>query len=263
MTYYEELAYWYTKARSQKLGRPLASWGRVIREDENYRFYAQQGYNPEPFGLLTPDNVFTFLYTGMQVARVSNTLTSSLNNTMPFAIQRVAKHRYNVVHDKLVPPGVHRWESPKLFGYEMYPGIQFDMATGQCLNPLDPVERVVNPDARRVWLRALRKFKRQMYTRAKLGLFDSYVAQIRSSTMSGMNRQRPDWTSDEWLDVLYAAFKDDQYSDTLLVGIAKHALARQWYQVAINYAHIIASINDVCTITSLDLRRRFGVFEEK
>lgn len=261
MTYYEDITAWYAKARSKAQGRPLGTWGRVIRQGREYKFYAQQGYNPAPFGLLTPDNVFTFLYTGMQVSRVSNTLAISLNNYTPFSVQRIAKHRYNVVHDLEVPDDTMHghWDYPKVFGWEMFPGIRFDMATGRCLNPKDPVVRVVDPDARRVWLRALRKFKHQMRTRAKLGVFDSYVAQVLSTKDNSM----PDWTSDEWLDVLYKAMRDEQYGEVLMRGLACHSIRRAWHRTSITYEHVVDAVNDVCTVTSLDLRRRFGVFEER
>jgi hypothetical protein len=176
----------------------------------------------------------------------------------PLNIQRVAKCRYKIVHAK-TSNGVW-WNAPREHGYEIYPGIMFDLATGACLNPklLDrPTE--IDPDRRKVWLRDLRKFKAYIKVCIRLGTFDAIIDKMSSEEQV---RQIPDWTEKQWLDLLEGAIKDKQYPEKFMRAIVDHAYTRMWMRQRVKAEEMHSSVDDICTIASLDMRLRYGVIKE-
>lgn len=265
---YADIAQWYTKVRSPAAGRPASQWGRVIRDPVgtgvggDYYFYVHRSYMKDPFAVVKPDNTITFLYTGSQVRRISNTLTGWLWRVLPFHMMRVAKCRYNIVHHKHTG-GLPWWQAPKVNGYAIFSGIVFDLTSGVCLNPkvIDTSAAAIDTDKRKQWLRDLKRFKKDIKVRARLGLFES-IYNAADFSLSPSYKPVPDWTNQQWLDLLEAAISKGNYSSELLQGIARHAVIRKWNRTMLNAEDIYDAVDDICKVASLDLRLRYGVIKE-
>ena len=150
-----------------------------------------------------------------------------------------------------------RERSPELFA-----GIQFDMLSGKCLNPQIKPTSVVNSAAKTEWLRALRRFKHGMKIRAKIGVLDSLCQQVASERSRDRNTwAMPDWTHSDWSDLLHTSIKNNDYPATLLKGFIMSAPSSYWRSEPPTVAGTLAAVDDVCNELSVEMRRRFGVFD--
>jgi hypothetical protein len=145
---------------------------------------------------------------------------------------------------------------------EYFQGMQFDMLTGECLNRRPDFNTTVDHGQRKVWLNSLRKFKYGVRARTRIGAFDPLIQTQKNLPRS--NNSVPDWAAPEWQDLLYTSIRDNQFPMELLNGFAAHAVHDRWYyhRGNIKAADILAAVDDVCKTHSIDLRKRFGVFDE-
>ena len=257
---YNEAATYFAKGRSKDKGRPLASWGRVFQVGDTY----EVRIGKDVLGVFTPDNKFEFKLTSAGVRRWSATIVSSLRRALPFDSIRVGTGRYRIPHEKHLsmksyPWGEYPdWQKVKASAPEYFEGIAFNLTDGSCLNRRADLLDTVNVDARKLWLGALRKFKRGIKVRAKLGAFDKYIAEV---TADRNNRQRPDWDSPEWQKSLADAIRDHDFSEQLLRGMVQTAHTKTW-RATVTPKSVLEAVDSVCNAYSIPLRRHFGVFEE-
>lgn len=258
-TYNEAQTYFY-KGRDKEKGRPLASWGRLKKNGDNYEVCI----GSDTLGVFTPDNKFEFKLTTSGVRRWSATIVSSMRRALPFDIIRVGMGRYRINHDKNLVmqqrsygtyPDYHQF---KTAAPEYFEGIAFDLSNGMCLNRKQDLLDTVNVDTRKLWLGALRKFKRGMKLRAKLGAFDKYIAEV---TANRNKRERPDWDNAEWIKLLTNAIRDHDFSEQLLKGMVQTAHTKSW-RANVTPQSVLEAVDSTCNSYSVQLRREFGVFEE-
>ena len=255
-TSYEQVNQWYQRVRDPAKGRPMMQWGRVIKApDGAFEFFVYKNYNPDPFARLTPDNIITFLYTGLKFRDFSGTLIPAMNRWLPFVSLRVGRGRYNILHNKGLSLSEHWWRAVKERGVEMYPGLQFNISTGECLNA-KVLTAEVNPGKRKEWLRMLRKYKRNIKVRARLGVYDSMIVRAEK------RNRPPDWMSDEWKLILYNAIKTGDIPEKLSEALVAHAMSRRWYGTLISAQEVVDANESVCSMMSRDMRRMFGVLKE-
>jgi hypothetical protein len=264
---YQEVHAWFKKARNPENGRPVQSWARMYQVGENYEL--RLGTNV--VGVFTPDNKFTFKLTSSQARSCSVTLSQALARAIPFVWERKGMGRYVVKPTpayeeyKKSNPDDYAWSYfSKQHGCEVFDGLCFDLNTYEPVNARVPLtKQAVNKDNKLEWLRALRKFKLAVKIRARMGVLESLIQQV-DNERKGQSRYdwvQPDWNSDKWQDVLYTSIKSSECSTDLLKGFIT-SVRRGYYSSKTTVNEVIDEVDKVCTTYSLDLRRRFGVYDE-
>jgi len=121
---------------------------------------------------------------------------------------------------------------------------------------------IINEAKRLEWLRALRRFKNGIKLLAKLGALQTYCEQVAAQRREKNEWDRPQWDSEEWIELLYNAIKNEEYPPVLLEGFAKTAeitfLASSPQPTV---EKTLAAVDEVCKRLSKPLRKKFGVIE--
>jgi len=275
---YDDIKKFHTKARFPNKGKPLRAWARVHIRDK--KAYGVDNWTGE-FCRFLPSNVCLFTATVEEIWRSSQTLTSSMNRAIPFHILRVAKGRYRIAHvDKILKElgdtaynedGWANWHNPDVWvkknAPEYFQGITFDLHSGECLNARPDDELIVIPENRLVWLRALRKFKAGIKVRAKMNVFEGIsdtIEKERNDIRPGdMHPSMPDWSTKHYSKLLYTSIKYAKYSPELLKSITESNADYYWNWVRPTPLAVVDTIKRICDTHSVELRRKFGVFEKK
>ena len=264
---YNDVAIWFTRCRNPDNGRPVMSWARMFKVGENYELR----FGKDVVGVFTPDNKFTFTLNSQQARNCSITLSQALQRAIPFLWTRKGTGRYTIKPTpsyeeyKKDNPNAYSWDyfrtAPE---YEVFDGLQFDLNTYEPTNARPPIGDTINPEKRTEWLRALRKFKRSVQVRAKLGVVDTLIKEVYAERQGAKSRhdwEMPDWNTPTWQDVLYQSLSSGELTTDLLKGIVK-SVSTGYYQTSITVPDVLKTCDQICTTYSVELRRRFGVFEE-
>jgi hypothetical protein len=231
----------------------------VYKADDTFRVMV---YNHH-ICTITPDNVLTMVIDNAEGARVSNTLSSSLHRLVPIAWHRAGMRRYRILPLRGMAAGDNYWQVVKE-APELFEGLQFDMTTGRALNAKPDKQERVDTEARRQWLRALRRFKAHITLRVRMGVFDAVQAEIGSARQF-VNR-RPDWAEEKWINLLHTSIRDNQYSKELLAGIILTIPVAIWSQQARSMTQqekVKYVVDSIINSNSVELRTRFGVFSDE
>lgn len=114
---------------------------------------------------------------------------------------------------------------------------------------------------RRVWLRALRRFKYGMRVRAKVGVLQTYCEQVAVSRKGKSQWDAPQWEHDRWVTFLYTCIKDNWFPEELLIAFVKTAEVTFFTrnkQPSVD--KVLDAVDLVCKQLSRALRQKFGVF---
>lgn len=268
---YQDFKAFFMTARNKSKGKPLRSWARLYMNGETIEVYFGDARGLK-FAEITPDNVFTFTcspHVARQLAAV--TFSSSMYKAVPFMWQRVGMARYRVEHTSNLPSKTTYnnyykqnqthvdWGYMRTSAPEFFAGMKFNLLTGECLNKQPELSDTVNTEKRKVWLSSLRKFKFGIKARLRIGAFDPILKSLDTS-----RKQVPDWADPKWLNLLHDSIRDNQHPMELLQGIAANAMFDRWYyhRGNIKPADVLKAVDEICTTHSIDLRKRFGVFDE-
>ena len=265
---YKSIKAEFKRARFPDKGKPLRSWARIHEDGEDY---IVKNWNSE-LCRFKPNNTVVFTATTEEVWSSSNTLVSALYRSIPFAMIRVAKGRYRVAHTADVDKNAVQsdgsyqyrdwWSWLKKEAPEYFQGITFDLATGECLNRRPDDKLIPIPEVRRVWLRALREFKKGIKVRARLNVFDGVSDIVQKEGGHGYY-DRPDWSHDEHSTLLFESIRDNNFPKELLFNINKsYRPEHSWTWERPSPADISNTVNRICNTYSVELRRQFGVFEK-
>lgn len=280
---YEDAFNAWQTVRSPDKGKPVTNWLRMYADGTGFIF-KMTGYGEVELGRLTPDNVFTFTLTNERLMQQAQTVVSALHRWLPFTAMRHRKGVYRIAHTKPVATSINEADVPaneyRSYAwhryYSVYPkimreqniyfdGIQYNMLTGECLNPRAEDKLVENPDARKVWRNALSRFKRGMKARAKVHALDGIIDQVWAER-EGQNRwhwRQPDWSSPQWMDLLESSIRDNTFSQELLQGFVQSSGDGYYVQHKPTSADVVKAVDKVCNDHSVELRRRFDVFEKE
>jgi len=264
---YKEVAEWYSKARNPEKGRPVQSWARMHKVDDNYELR----YGHHVVGVFLPDNKFTFKLTSQEARQLSITLSQALQRAIPFVWARKATGRYVIKPTpqyeeyKIAKNEPYAWQYfSQQEGYELFDGLQFDLNTYEPTNAKPLLKDTEIDQANKLeWLRQLRKFKQAVKVRARMGVLESLIQQV-DKERTGISRHdwdMPDWNTDAWQGMLYTSIKNSECSTDLLKGIIK-SVSRGYYQTQVSVKEVVDEVDKICTTYSLDLRRKFGVYKE-
>ena len=151
-------------------------------------------------------------------------------------------------------------ESPAYFQ-----GLKFNIITGECLNRRPDDKFVENVDKRKVWRQALAKFKRGIKARAKVRAFDPLIEKVWAERQgqSQYHWKQPDWSSQPWLDLLEKSIRDNEFSKELLIGFCSTPPSGYYQQSKPTSKEVFDGVHKILTDMSVELRRRFNVFEKE
>jgi len=261
-SYHEALTVFNT-ARWPDKGKPITNWARMYKQTDGSLLV--RVYELDMFKY-NPDNTFEFVCDRSAIRRNAVTLSQALHRHLPFNWVRRATGVYEV---QLINENTHRgpWREiiarlktiPK---HEVYQGLKYDLTTGECLNARIPEIGNVVPEKRKVWLRKIKAFNKALQVRAKIGVFDSVITEVRAERQANPRQwEQPDWQSDEWLGVWTKAIDTGDIPVILLRGIAQstfYGWRNQTTQQQVKEA--MKTAKRLQTTYSRELRRRFGVF---
>lgn len=228
---YAHCVHAFKSVRTPVLGKPINGKDTRLYQDRDGSFRLTKG--ERTFAVIREDNTITFtLDSGTLRNTIASGLVYTMNRFLPMGLYRVGPGRYRI---------------GKLNGYdrlkalpEYTQGIKFDLRTSQCLNPQPDRKHRIDKAARAVWTKALREYRKGLYTRLKLGV---------TGDRENMDR---------WFNVeqLYQWIKAGEYPDTLLNNIAYYTGRSATYQdMTKHFENTINNHRD-------DLRKMFGVFDD-
>ena len=151
-------------------------------------------------------------------------------------------------------------ESPAYFQ-----GLKFNIINGECLNRRPDDKFVEKADERKVWRQALAKFKRGIRARAKVRAFDPLIEKVWAERQ-GQNTyhwKQPDWSSQPWLDLLEKSIRNNEFSHELLIGFCATPSSGYYQQSKPTSKEVFDGVHKILTDMSVELRRRFNVFEKE
>lgn len=221
---YDDCVAAFSRARYPNLGKPLYSNIRLFKDTgSGFRLM----YKEHTIASINPDGIVTFVMTldELSDAGILSILTHRLHKILPMSMRRVSSGRYRIGFTKPLP--------------EYYAGIKFNLDTMQCENIKPDTYKRVDPDARKVWLRTLNKYRLGLYTRLKLGVRG--VAVYETIPPGDLAR---------WM-------KAGEYPDALF-NVLQHK-ARGWATTP-TYEDLTDAFVSLIATNTTPLRRAFGVF---
>jgi hypothetical protein len=141
---------------------------------------------------------------------------------------------------------------------QVYDGLRFDLFTGKCLNYKSDLTQRVNPDRRKEWLAACKAWKRKLRVAARLGAFDALIREELADRTSWTARVQ--WNSKQGIDTLYKVIKDNDCSVEVMRMFVASSTGRFGWPAQTSQ-EIYACMDKIVTANSVELRKRFGVFE--
>lgn len=270
---YADAKTFFERGRTPDKGRHLKNWARLHAtplEDGSVAYDVRA--NGKGIVRFLPDNTLEFICSPLTARETSITLSQALQRAVPFYWIRVATGRYRVQHIKQMKynesqsPTGHWWEDGhdlRTRAPEFFEGIKFNLDTGECLNRKADILTQVIPEKRKEWLSDLRKFKKQVKIRAKMGVFDAICkAEYDKRVADRRGYQMPDWTSDHWIKLLATSIKECQVPMELMVGIAQSCHISYWSPRMPTRKDVEDTVERVCKEQSVFLRKAYGVFDE-
>lgn len=272
ITNYQQAEALWAKCRSKDKGKPITGWLRMFKDGDSFLFRTST-YGLTDFAVLSPDNKMTFVATPEHVYRSAQTIVSAIHRWLPFTVQRHRKQLYRIGHAIEVSS---QYEAIKGCSYvdvnkiirqqpSYFQGIEFDMITGACLNPRPDDKLIEKSDERKEWRRLLARFKLGIKARVRVRAFDGIVDEMWAERQKSQrwDHKQPDWSSELWLDKLESAIRDNQYPQDLLMGIAQTSHTGYYMSAKPSGSDVLKATNKICNDCSIELRRRFNVFEHE
>lgn len=265
---YAQAQKFFNTARDKEKGKPLCSWGRLKKNGDDYEVW----HGGTVLGKYTPENKFVFTVAPQQARNHSITLSQALHRAIPFIWVRVNTGRYAIVsqkrYDKHCEETQAQWDwrycHDKRNQVELFAGLEFDLTTYQPTNARTALLESIDKDKRKYWLGCLKSFKKGMKVRAKMGVLQGFCQQV-SAENKGKGRYQwvqPDWSTDKWLELLYTSIKDNQFPNELMKGFVQSSTSGYW-RTEPTPELALHAVDEVCKTYSIELRRRFGVFDKQ
>lgn len=253
---YADAAAVFAKARKPERGKPLDSLFRLMRE-KNERgdiYHLCWGTPQKLMASIHPDNTAEiYMPKGIPWYVFGRTLPT----TIPFVATYSRKKGVSAVIHTGVLSDFSSW--PKEDTHEHYPGIRFNMETGECVSTKPP-PLTVNTDRRKEWLRDLRVFKKQFELRVKLGVIDGMVYKAGDYLPFPRWDLNVDWGGPDALGLLFNDIKNGAPSTELLKLFVRHVFSMPY--ITPDTATTKLVFNRVLTSQSINLRKMYGVFDE-
>lgn len=254
----------FSRAKNPNKGRPLNSCGRLYQVGNEYIVRI----GDMDVAKFTPDNKLVFIVGPKEARTYGQTLSSSLYRMIPILWMRAGMQRYRLQHTAIIDSSISKSKPPYPWyavntelktAPELFEGLAFDLTTGNAVNARKDLKDSVIPDKRTEWLRKLRKFKRGISVRQKMGVFDTYIKEIYANEKSAY-ANRPNWNDDNKLDMLYNAINDENFPPDLLRAFVYPSHVFGWGK-APEGKQVLKVVDSLTKEFSTELRKKFGVFE--
>ena len=146
-----------------------------------------------------------------------------------------------------------------------FQGLKYDGNTGKLLNQRPDDKFVEKPEERKAWRKALTLFKRGVKARAKVGAFKPIIDKVYAERQQQdrYDWKQPDWSSGEWLDLLESCIRNNKFPAEFLTGVAMSSTTGYYQSGIPTNQDVIKAIDTICDDNSIELRRRFNVFEKE
>jgi len=275
LTSYADMVEYFRKVKTPSKGRPLKQGVRLYQEGKTFvvKMYNWQRGEEVPWFKVTPKNVVTFLIPLKDVLLSSHGLVILLPRIVPVFLCRARKGIYQIAGEKAMIMKPSRWgnDYPDWTHYrktapEYFKGIKFDLLTGECLNPQPDQATTELPAQRKVWRSELRRYKRGLKARAKVGALRGFIDEervaIRAAKSVWQYRRKvcPKWTEPEWADLLIKSMKKEKYPAEILQAFVRSTYSNSFASDGTTEELILKAVDQVFTQNSEHLRRKYGVF---
>lgn len=238
--------------RSKEKGKPISSAIRMFKNPDG-SFELKQ-WSAYPLATIYPDNTIELKFTGSP--------PNQMHETVPIYENRVSKGIYRVDHHINVPRGTYGYPDHVYMtktAPEYFPGIKFNLITGECMNrQLDHKERL-DFVQNKSWKSDLGKTRKNIVARAKLGAFDSIIAGY-----SGNNRRAlwvPKMKHDEFLKQFAVSMKGDDYPPEFIEEFVRMMVYRNRYKNDVSIAQRVEyTLTSLVESNRIVLKQLYGVY---
>jgi len=269
---YTDFAADYSHCRNAEKGRPIKAWCRLFKEGNDYVVKQRTWRGADiPLFRVSRNNVVTFAMPLENLLQYTQTVVSSLWRVIPITMERKRKGIYAVasVNDpafRSEHTGGYRidWGKIRTQGAEYFEGIAFDLTTGECLNARPHLMDSVIPEMRKQWLRDVKRFKKGLKIRAKMGALQGYTREVEKEKNAigshwKYNSDLPKWDSAEITQRVLECMRTGEYPPDLLKLMVQTTMLG-WGQSQITDQMVLANVDTVFDAHSLHYRKAYGVF---
>jgi hypothetical protein len=272
----------FSTVRTPTKGKPIRQWCRLFKHGDVFQLKYQEwrGNCRHVIAEFRPNGSITLPSDSMVWRDMHITLSNALHRVIPIITERMGKGRYRIGNtdflDRTTPTShqgdtMYRswWGALKEHGIEYFEGMAFD-SNGVCINVQHAVSGEVDPEKRKVWLRMLKRFKRGLKARAKVGALQQHAKRIydRHAEMErdGQHRwqwQMPNWNSEKYYSMLKDSMQSNEFTPEFLDAFVESATPNTYGNTLATDAHILAYVDTLMNDLSYQLRKDFGVFVQE
>jgi len=270
---YSDLAGYFSHARSSYEGRPLLGRWRLFRHDDTFEVALPVwgrlgGLDYLPVFQVSPKGTVTFVLTEDDLLRHSNTIVTILNRIIDITALRFSKghYRLGVAEREVTSWGGYYRQLSKENSHPYFKGMKFDISTGTCLNPKKELVYKEVPERRKVWRHDLRRYKRGLLTRLKVGALDQHIkecfetlAEDNKLPWSERGKISTNWANPHELKYLVQCMKKNKYPEQILRAIIL-SCGIGWGIKVISPKKVETAIHNLFKTHSVQLREYYKVF---
>lgn len=258
----------FSTCRSVYKGKPLPGQWRMHKRGDVLTIGIPhwRGDGTTEICRITPDNVVEFTLSQENMLSNSNSLTMVLWKVVPLLLQRKRTNLYDIgtFSNKYYP------ELNKANKCEYFTGVKFNLQTGECLNPQPDILSMADPVVKREWLRTVKRFKKGLKIRAKIGALQGFVRRAEEDAAADKWNYRKNiksWTDTGLTQHLLECMRQEDYAGAILLRFAQEAIYnRSWRNTrsaTVTDQDVLDAVDRVFNAHSLHLRKQFGVFGDE
>ena len=269
-TSYADFATDYKRCRNAKKGRPVKGWCRLFKEGPDYVIKLDRWRNDSiPLFRVSPDETVTFYIPSNDLLRNAQSVVASLYRIIPFILERKRKGIYAL-------GGTHRsrsksyseaeavrrdyWYWLRTKAPEYFPQIKFNLVTGECLNARPNLMDSVVPEVRRQWLRDVKRYKKGLKVRAKVGALQGHITRALKPTWPVRLRQLAETNSILEKHETLQHIVECMCSETYPPDVLHLLVATTPASYTLTDKMVLENVDRLFNIYSLQLRTIYGVF---
>jgi len=258
LTSYSDFADLFNTCRSISKGKPLPGGWRMHQHNRLYAVYIS---NIKIFEI-DRNNKLTFTVSQRELLNLNHSLVTVLYKIIPLMLSRKRKGVYVISKIQAYHPPLYRYLNVDHTNtLEYFTGMQFDLATQTCLNPRPNLLDTVIPKVRKQWLRDVKRFKRGLKARAKVGALQGYIQEVVEDTGYIRNLHPiPQWDSPEITQQVLECMRTDKYPPNLL-RLLVQTVNLGWRQTHITDSMVLENVDTVFNTHSVHYRKAYGVFD--
>ncbi len=269
LTSYSDCVALFNTCRSEKKGKPLPAGYRMHKHND---LYTVSCGNIKICEIDSTDTV-TFTMSTEQLLNINTSLVCVLFKIIPLMLQRKRKGIYTLTESCFSVSymgsnftHVPKYDDSKTFEY--FQGIQFNLPTRTCLNPRPDLLDTVIPKIRKQWLRDVKRFKKGLKARAKVGALQGYIEEVTEERKANnfgnwrYTQSLPKWDSPEITQQVLECLRTETYPPSLLKLLVQ-TTALDWNQTKPTDSMVLANVDTVFNSNSVHYRSSYGVFGGK